>query len=298
MANQTRDFDSQELYTLEAIRNSDVIAAKHQAEAELIHYTRTRNEADHNIRALRKFIAKCDREIEVMVKTVSIKSGVIEEERPSRFPRLAVAAMGALAVAGAIAWGVASSMPEAKAATTVPQPAAIVVTQTVSAPSAVEKAEDIPNTIQPKTEAPAASDGLPSESQKRLTKEICGSAYRDLYKAKMDVLNVSRELFEKTCYYDLLAMAKHESGFDCGAVGDHGHALGCFQIHDEYHDVSDANRKDYAFSAAWTLGGLVGRGWPYQRTYAIQRHNTGNDQANTYAKAIIGTSARFEKAGL
>src|SRR3990167_5282005 len=145
---------------------------------------------------------------------------------------------------------------------------------------------------------PAARLTAPPQAIKDATADVC----RRVGDNRVDILassGISPELFASTCYYDLLAMAKHESGFNCSAVGDGGRSRGCFQIQTALHGVSVAQAENYAFATEWTLDRMVrDLSYPRYRTAAIRRHNGAGDMAAAYASAVMGTSERMESQGL
>jgi len=75
------------------------------------------------------------------------------------------------------------------------------------------------------------------------------------------------------CIKDLLAMAWVESAFNCEAVGDFGASHGCYQIHQGYHNVKQADAENLNFAISWTLNRLKHYGYPVYRSRAIMKHN-------------------------
>jgi hypothetical protein len=171
-------------------------------------------------------------------------------------------------------------------------PESVTETQGVSAdviPATVAAIETSPvqaaATVAPRVLS--STDGDPTAGQIQTVREICLVGYDELYGEKMAGWNIGRDDFGARCEADLLAIAWAESRFDCSVVGDGGHSLGCYQIHDGYHhDVADSDRLDFAFSAAWTLDRLVRHGYPHYRTAAIRSHNGSGEAAGRYADAV------------
>ena len=73
---------------------------------------------------------------------------------------------------------------------------------------------------------------------------------------------------------------------DPTAVGDNGQALGAFQIHTGYHDISEANAKHIYYSARWTAERLLRKGYLRNNERAIRCHNSCNPN-NEYGKRIL-----------
>lgn len=82
--------------------------------------------------------------------------------------------------------------------------------------------------------------------------------------------------YGETCAKHLLGMLWKESRNISTAVGDHGLALGYFQIHYRMHGVSSACATDLKCSANWTLDYLETNSYPKYVSYAIQCHNGCN----------------------
>jgi hypothetical protein len=179
-------------------------------------------------------------------------------------------------------------------------------------PEAVQSPESVPETQEVSIDVQAAgtpvieaqavqvaarvltsTDGQPTADQIQTIREICLVGYDELYGEQMTGWNIGRSDFGRQCEADLLAMAWAESRFNCSVVGDNGHSLGCFQVHDGYHDVADADRLDFAFSAAWTLDRLVKHGYPHYRTAAIRSHNGSGEAAGRYAEAVKNWSFNY-----
>lgn len=167
-----------------------------------------------------------------------------------------------------------------KAVEAVPTPAPAAAPEAVKQPQSVGKASK------------------PSQEQKDATASVCdrvAANRRDLYEAA----NISVNQFKTTCYYDLLAMAWHESHFDCKAVGDGGKSRGCFQIQTAMHGLTVAQAEDYAFAAEWTLDRMVrDTGYPRYRTASLRRHNGSGDATIGYADSIKAKAAQMESDGL
>lgn len=92
--------------------------------------------------------------------------------------------------------------------------------------------------------------------------------------------------YGKTCAKHLLGMLWKESLNNATVVGDHGLALGYFQIHYKMHRVSMACAVDLKCSANWTLDYLERNSYPKYVSYAIQCHN-GCNIANGYAASAL-----------
>ena len=153
---------------------------------------------------------------------------------------------------------------------------------------------DTPRTI---PEAPRGSD-VPTQAQKDATAAVClrVGANRATF---LEEHNVSPSSFASTCYYDVLAMAKKESRFNCAAIGDQGRSRGCFQIQTKLHNVSVADAENYEWAAEWTIDRMVrDTGYPYLRTASITRHNGSGPDADQYARDVKAIAEQLRKAGL
>ncbi|MDD5251320.1 MAG: hypothetical protein PHT12_01630 [Patescibacteria group bacterium] len=107
------------------------------------------------------------------------------------------------------------------------------------------------------------------------------------------LLDVCRDRgYGEACAKALLGMARRESVFDCTAVGDHGLAQGCFQIHIKTHRVSLSCAQDWRCSANWTISYMESNGYPKYPRYAIQCHN-GCGIANGYAASVTRLGERL-----
>ncbi len=146
--------------------------------------------------------------------------------------------------------------------------------------------------------------GIPTQKQKEQTETACSHVADN--RQGIYGKYVSRGQFMTECYYTLLAMASHESSFDCSRVGDDGKSRGCFQIQTKLHEVTVENAEDYAFAAEWTIDRMV-RDYnfpaPYWKTYAIQAHNgivmiSPGHMKKTYALAVIATAKEYKAKGL
>ncbi len=115
-------------------------------------------------------------------------------------------------------------------------------------------------------------DSIKAPDQFRLiTKKVCGS-------------------LGEQCSKDLLAIAYHESHFDCSVVGDSGRSYGCFQIRTKLHGISRATAQDFNQAAQWTLNNLEAHGYPTLRTIAVKKHNGWGVQADRYVAAVKETA--------
>jgi hypothetical protein len=163
-------------------------------------------------------------------------------------------------------------------------------------PGSLEPANEAVRIVQDVQEAAArtlegleteAVGGEPSERQVADVRAICHDGWDDLYRERMEGYGVGRDDYQTQCVSDLLAIAWAESRYDCSAVGDGGYSLGCYQIHRKWHpEISDPDRLDFGFSTAWTLGRLIGNGWPKYRTTAIRKHNGWGPATIAYASAV------------
>lgn len=86
------------------------------------------------------------------------------------------------------------------------------------------------------------------------------------------------------CVEDLLGIFNNETYFQlkvfkdgvCIPEGysDGGKAMGCYQIHQEYHpDVTRAQAENLTFATDWTLNRLISKGYPKYRSYSLMAHN-------------------------
>jgi hypothetical protein len=94
------------------------------------------------------------------------------------------------------------------------------------------------------------------------------------------------------CAKALLGMMWKESRYDAKAVGDHGKALGYFQIHYRMHHVTVSCAEDVTCSAEWTLAYMERNGYPKHPTWAIQCHN-GCGVKNGYAASVLNHAKKF-----
>ncbi len=101
--------------------------------------------------------------------------------------------------------------------------------------------------------------------------------------------------YSEGCAKALLGMMWKESSNISNAVGDHGLALGYFQIHYRLHNVSRACATDLACSAEWTIKYMERNGYPKYVAYAVQCHN-GCGINNGYAVAALRNGERLWSA--
>ncbi len=94
------------------------------------------------------------------------------------------------------------------------------------------------------------------------------------------------------CAKALLGMMWKESRNLATAVGDHGAALGYFQIHYRLHKVTRACATDLACSAEWTIKYMERNGYPKYVKYAVQCHN-GCGINNGYALSALRNGERL-----
>lgn len=134
----------------------------------------------------------------------------------------------------------------------------------------------------------------PTQAQKNATEQVCervSTSRRDM----LEEINVSHNLFMTTCYYDLLAMAHKESGFNNKAVGDQGRSHGPFQIQVKMHKITVEQAQDYEFAAEWTMDRMVrDTKYPYGRTNSIRRHNGSGQMAANYAESVKQIASKFK----
>jgi hypothetical protein len=88
------------------------------------------------------------------------------------------------------------------------------------------------------------------------------------------------------CGKALLGMMWKESNNIATAVGDHGLALGYFQIHYRMHKVTRACATDLGCSAEWTIKYMERNGYPKNVAYAVQCHNSCGFK-NGYAASAL-----------
>lgn len=134
------------------------------------------------------------------------------------------------------------------------------------------------------------TSALPSQHQKDVTATIC--------REKFSGAALSQ------CYVDILAIAYAESRFHLEAVGDGGNSWGPFQIYTTVHTtVTWEQATDYEWAARWTLNRIVAKGYPTNRTFAIQSHNGLTYDENgklivVYANSVKATAQKFLEQGL
>ena len=134
-----------------------------------------------------------------------------------------------------------------------------------------------------------SNSGKPTQAQKDITAAACRAHFTGGLATQ--------------CYYDLLSMAKHETGFDCSRKGDFKNGVyrsrGCFQIQTKLHNISIEQAEDYAFAVNWTLKRLIGKGYgTHLRTASIKSHNGAGPSADKYVMAIKAISLSFKMQGL
>lgn len=132
----------------------------------------------------------------------------------------------------------------------------------------------------------------PSDHQRAIIREVCEQSWQNVPSVgdTMRAKKVPFGDYMTYCQADLLAIVYNESRFNCGAVGDNGHSLGCFQVYAKAHPhITDEERLDFRWAAAWTVNRLIAYGW-LPRTingksnrYAISKHNGTGDAAWNYA---------------
>lgn len=98
--------------------------------------------------------------------------------------------------------------------------------------------------------------------------------------------------YGEACAKALLGMMWKESRNLATAVGDHGAALGYFQIHYRLHKVTRACATDLACSAEWTIKYMERNGYPKYVKYAVQCHN-GCGINNGYAASALRNGERL-----
>ena len=179
--------------------------------------------------------------------------------------------------------------------------------ETVIAPQSATSTEPTPEPTKqaPKPHVISGTANLPSKEQKQATAIACAHAWED-HRAEMESANVSNGVYMTTCYYDLLAIARHESGFNNNAenVSAREQSYGPFQINRNAHpDITIAQAKDYVFAVNWTVNHLHAFNYPMERTLSIQAHNGLAYDANgklktVYASAVKATAQKFLEMGL
>lgn len=151
----------------------------------------------------------------------------------------------------------------------------------------------------------SGSANLPSKEQKQATAIACAHAWED-NRSELEGANVSKNLYLTTCYYDLLAIARHESGFNNEArnISAREQSYGPFQINRNAHpDITVEQATDYVFAVNWTVNHLHAFNYPMERTLAIQAHNGLAYDASgklriVYAEAVKATAQKFLEMGL
>jgi hypothetical protein len=137
--------------------------------------------------------------------------------------------------------------------------------------------------------------------QLAIIKEVCEQSWADVPTVREPLLarGVPYDDYMTYCQADLLAIAWSESRFNCSAIGDNGHSLGCFQIYKVVHShLTDNDRYDFRFSASWTINRLVAYGWTPRtingqaNRHAIQCHN-GCNVNNGYWQNAVKKSNEF-----
>lgn len=92
--------------------------------------------------------------------------------------------------------------------------------------------------------------------------------------------------YGEDCAKTLTGMLWIESNNRFDVVGDHGLALGYFQIHYKMHNISTDCAKDLVCSANWTIGYMERHSYPTYVSYAVQCHNSCNAGNGYAAKAL------------
>ncbi len=98
--------------------------------------------------------------------------------------------------------------------------------------------------------------------------------------------------YSQECAKTLLGMLWIESSNISDVVGDHGAALGYFQIHYKLHNISADCATDLVCSTNWTIGYLNKHSYPTYVSYAVQCHNSCN-VANGYAARALRNGERL-----
>ncbi|NBS41421.1 hypothetical protein EBS80_02070 [bacterium] len=98
--------------------------------------------------------------------------------------------------------------------------------------------------------------------------------------------------YGENCAETLTGMLWIESNNRFDVVGDHGLALGYFQIHYKMHKISADCAKDLVCSANWTIGYMERHSYPTYVSYAVQCHNSCN-AGNGYAAKALRNGARL-----
>lgn len=167
--------------------------------------------------------------------------------------------------------------------------------RTVPAPARKEVADA--GGIQRPHNADSRKDGVPQE-----IKNAAAHAANKVWEGRKDLIQaqgVSKELFLKTAYLDLLAMSFREAGHDCSRIGDNGKSRGCFQIQTKLHGVTVEQAENPAWAAEWSLDRMVRNyDYPRNRMLSVRRHNGAGPGAVAYAEAVKQTAAKYEKEGI
>ena len=134
-----------------------------------------------------------------------------------------------------------------------------------------------------------SNSGKPTQAQKDITAAACRAHFTGGLATQ--------------CYYDLLSIAKHETGFDCSRKGDFKNGVyrsrGCFQIQTKLHNISIEQAEDYAFAVNWTLKRLIGKGYASNlRSASLKSHNGAGPSADRYLMAVKAISLSFKMQGL
>lgn len=137
-------------------------------------------------------------------------------------------------------------------------------------------------------------NGLPSQEQKDIVAaEVIDAAAR----------HHLNEKHKTDLYLTILAMTRHESGFNCAAAGDRLDGTnpvshGCLQIRVDIRPVTVQQAQDFRFAVKWTIDRMMHYGWKDHPTYAVSKHNGSGPMAQKYAEAVNSTIHRFRQIGL
>jgi len=80
--------------------------------------------------------------------------------------------------------------------------------------------------------------------------------------------------YGQDCAKTLLGMLWTESSNRSDVIGDHGRAVGYFQIWPRLHNIPVSCAEDLMCSANWTLDYLEAHSYPKYVNYAVQCHNS------------------------
>ncbi len=107
------------------------------------------------------------------------------------------------------------------------------------------------------------------------------------------------------CVRDLKAIKRVESGVSWNVstlIGDHGLAIGAYQIHFRLHGITREQAGDLKYAATWTLNHLEANGYKKGgewRKYAIGSHNSRTPSVNKkYYGFVVAAMKKMETISL